>query len=544
MAFGCKSTKQLSSSSLGYKEQKQFEKEYFEGNKQKVLKNGTKALESYNKALEIYPSSHATMYQLAKLYYQDKKYTEALYYAEQSVEASPKFNHWYSGQLAQFYHKFGKYAQSAEEFAKMVENEPDVRENYKEAASQYFNAKEYDKSVAMLEKMQDQFGVDLESATRLEYVFSKTGQHDKAVLALEKLEQQDLDNIKYKGFLAETYLNAGQEQKAIDKLREVISIDPNVGKAYFALYTIYTKNGNEKLALKNLQEAFKHDDVSLLKKLQAVTPFFIKMKRSPEIANAMKEMSTTLTDNYPNQIQPYLFKADISGTLGEYEDARDYVRQALQIEDSDFKIWRKLISLNVRLKDDEKQLTDVEDALELFPNMVELYSAKGYSHMSLGQYDEAIDITNEGLDLAVTKNDKMDLLQCQATVYGESKNHKKADRVFERMLTIDKYNTTALNNYAFSLAERKVELNKADSLISLALKIEPSNPFFLDTKAWILYGKKEYKEALKLLDQCMEIDPQNPEYYRHSKIIFLELGNKAMADDMQKKINELNEKQS
>ena len=64
------------------------------------------------------------MYEVAKLYYQLEKYNDAMYWAKQAVDNSNDFNHWYSGQLAQFYNKFGKYQESAEVFAYMVEKEP------------------------------------------------------------------------------------------------------------------------------------------------------------------------------------------------------------------------------------------------------------------------------------------------------------------------------------------------------------------------------------------------------------------------------------
>ena len=87
-----------------------------------------------------------------------------------------------------------------------------------------------------------------------------------------------------------------------------------------------------------------------------------------------------------------------------------------------------------------------------------------------------------------------------------------------------------------------MNLDKADTLINLALKLEPRSPFYLDTKAWVLYGKKEYEQALKILNKCMAIAPESTEYYKHAKEIFETMGNQTMANEMQIKIDELNEK--
>lgn len=537
--FGCGSSKSVSKSGnqLDYKKQKAFEASYFSANKEKVLGNNEKAIELYTKALDIHPESHASMYQLAKLFYKDKKYNEALYWAEKSVATSPKFNHWYSGQLAQFYNKFGKYDKSAAEFAKMVEKEPNVRQNYTEAASQYFNAKMTDKAISYLKLMQERFGVELESASRLDYIYSSIGKKDKSVDVMEELVESDPYNIQYLGFLAETYMNAGYTEKAINTLNKVLSLEPETGKAYYALYTIYSDQNKKELALKNLKESFKYDDISLKQKLQSVTPIFSRIKGNEEARNLLLELSDILLDDYPTELEPYMFRADIHGTVGQHELARKYVRKALEIDNTDFRLWGKLLDLNTHLEDDKAQLAAVDEALEIFPNMPQLYVAKGMAYLGAKEYQKAIDITDEGLDIAVNKEDKAQLLQCQASAYSRLKNYIKSDKTFDKILELNPYNPTALNNYAFNLAERKVRLDEADSMINIALKIEPNNPYFLDTKAWILFGKKDYKQALKILDKCMEIDPKNPEYYRHAKEIFLEMGNETMARDMQDKID-------
>ena len=542
-SVGCKSSKVSTkpSSGLDYATQTAFEKVFFEADKQRLLNNFQKSTELYVKALEIHPKSHACMYQLAKLYYKADKYVEALYWAEQSVSTSPHFNHWYSGQLAQFYNKFGKYEKSANVFVQMIENKPDVKKNYTEAASQYFNAKQYDKSIEALEKMQARFGVEVESATRLEYIYTALNKPDKAIEVLQKLVNKYPDNIQYKGFLAETLMKAGRRTEAIKLLEQVVEAEPNSGKAYFALYSVYAEAGEDEKALGYLESAYKQDDVSLEQKLQVMNPYFAQLPGNPKVKKVMLNLSDILLQDYSTQVEPYMFRADIHGTLGEFTAARKYIRLAIAQDNSNYKLWSKLINLNVRLEDDKQQIIDTEEALKLFPSMSEIYIAKGYAHLEEKQFQEAIDIAEEGMDIAIDASSKVELLQCLASGYSALKNTAKSDKAYEQILKIDPNHTLALNNYAFSLANRKIQLDKAESMIDKALLLEKGNPFYLDTKAWILFAKKEYKEALRILDMCMEIDPKNPEYYIHAKTIFETIGNLTMANEMQLKIDRLNE---
>ncbi len=540
-AFGCKSSSVgvAKVNDLDYKTRKAFEKSFFEANKQKVLNNSEKARELFSLSLTLNPKSHATMYQLAKLNYQLDRYTEALVFAEKAVRTSPRYNHWYSGLLAQYYSKFGKYQKSAEMFIQMTENEPDVKENYTESANQYYNAKQLEKSVEVLKRMQSHFGIEKVSSTRLDFVFSALGDKEKAVLEMEKLVAAYPDDIQFKGYLSETYLKAGKKEKAVALLERIVEEDPSVGKAHYALYSIKRDGGKYMEAMSHLKEAFKYDDLSLLQKMQAVTVFLNDFKKDSSLKADLFDFSEILASNYPNFIEPYIFKSDIYGTMGQYDSARYYTRKALSIDPSEFQLWSKLLGANALLNDVDQQIEDTEEALTLFPNVIALYVSLSYAYLEKEDYTTGIKIADEGLDVALDKRDKIQLLLCKASAFDKQEMYQAADKNFDKVLKMNPFNATVLNNYAFSLANRKIKLEKADSMITTALRLEPSNPFYLDTKAWILYGKEEFEQALKILNKCMQLDPKGKEYYTHAIACYVALENTNMANEMQQKLDKL-----
>ncbi len=86
-----------------------------------------------------------------------------------------------------------------------------------------------------------------------------------------------------------------------------------------------------------------------------------------------------------------------------------------------------------------------------------------------------------------------------------------------------------------------MKFSEGNFLINIALRLEPSNPFFLDTKGWVHYAKGEYEMAIKLLEKCIAIDPRNPEYYMHSKAVYEALGNQSMVNEMNRKLEDLDD---
>ena len=154
---------------------------------------------------------------------------------------------------------------------------------------------------------------------------------------------------------------------------------------------------NEKLAFDNLKEAFRYQDLDLVQKLQAISTYFLVIKTDTNKLKEVKELSDILLNVYPNAPEPLILKSDIEGTMGNYSIAREYNIKALEKDQSDYKLWGKLISIDERMGNSAFQLEDAKKAIELFPNVIQLYTQIGYALIQEQEYYQAISITEEGL---------------------------------------------------------------------------------------------------------------------------------------------------
>jgi Tfp pilus assembly protein PilF len=73
----------------------------------------------------------------------------------------------------------------------------------------------------------------------------------------------------------------------------------------------------------------------------------------------------------------------------------------------------------------------------------------------------------------------------------------------------------ALNNFAYFLSLRNVDLDKAANMSKRSIELDPGNPSNLDTYAWILYMRGEYLEAKKQVLKSLELSPNNAEVVEH-----------------------------
>lgn len=74
---------------------------------------------------------------------------------------------------------------------------------------------------------------------------------------------------------------------------------------------------------------------------------------------------------------------------------------------------------------------------------------------------------------------------------------------------------TAMNNLAYSWAERNVRLDEAQPLIKRVLAVEPDNSSYLDTLGWILFKQGRYETSVIPLCRASVLEPGHPEVAIH-----------------------------
>ena len=90
---------------------------------------------------------------------------------------------------------------------------------------------------------------------------------------------------------------------------------------------------------------------------------------------------------------------------------------------------------------------------------------------------------------------------------------------YSKALEYDANNSLAQNNLAYLYAEKGKNLEEADILINRALKNDPNNPYYMDTKGWIQFGLKNYNVALDLIEKAAKKLPNNRDVQNHLWIV-------------------------
>jgi Tfp pilus assembly protein PilF len=142
------------------------------------------------------------------------------------------------------------------------------------------------------------------------------------------------------------------------------------------------------------------------------------------------------------------------------------------------------------------------------------------------QYQKGIDLLEAGLDFVMDNPELEEQFYISlADGYHRLNDHRKSDSYFDKAMEINPRNPTVLNNYAYYLAVRGVQLDKALEMTETSNRLVPNTAVFLDTWAWVLYKKGNYALALEKIEKCLSLSAaESGEVLDHYGDILFKLG--------------------
>lgn len=308
-------------------------------------------------------------------------------------------------------------------------------------------------------------------------------------------------------FMAMYYDRAARPDSASVMLDRALTIDPAFGMAFYARATRLRNAGRLDEYNAEVARAVGLDDLdpeckmALLKDYVATIP-----DDDPQAQSRAGELFAALTAQYPLDAEIRRFAS------GYYFSIKDYVRAAENMSvvadqhREDPQIWNFLARMYVTADMMPEALATARTAVEFWPEDTDSREMLGLLLSQDGRYDEAIGVFAESLALPDVKADNKlhsDICRCMGDVWQQAGRMDSAVVYYEKAIAIDPDNDLALNNYAYYLADRGLELSRAEQMSSRSMMLQPGLPTYLDTYAWILFKLGEYQKASGYIDTAL-----------------------------------------
>ncbi len=195
-----------------------------------------------------------------------------------------------------------------------------------------------------------------------------------------------------------SYAQSKRYVDAVQSLERATAIDPTNDQAFYNLALVHIEMRSFERAKQDLQ--------------QAITI-------NGEVAGYYEKLGTVLMQ------------------LEDWNGAKEAFEKAIEIDPQLFKAYFKLAQVLEQLEDPQNALRRYTESIEHGPRFLEAYSALGRLYADLGYLDEAAQVLNSGLEVAMPgTEEEASLHHLLGTVYQQQRNFDEAIRHFRAALEI------------------------------------------------------------------------------------------------------------
>jgi len=514
---------------IGERQKMDFDKHFFGGMKEKMIKNFDEAETEFRSAINFDPSNANVHYQLATILIAKKKNSEAIFEAERAFNLDP-INEWYSKLLLELYKNNKQYDDAIKVCETSYKNTGDLHFLFEQSGLYILTGKS-SKAISILNKIEKQQGITELVCRQKEEIFISQNNLNGATKEIQKLISAFPNQFQYQGLLADLYMANKKEKEAVAIYNKIQKDNPLNGFAAFSLAEYYQQKNDTANCFNQLVLGM-GSSIEPRMKLQVLAKLIPSNYFGGTHANKCKVLVDEFAKANPDASEPYIFKGDLALQNRDLEEARTQYLLSTTRSNSNLLAWDQILFCDQQLGRYDYMKEDCEKVMELYPTYPMAYLFHSIACRQLKEYKLALNSAQAGIKYADDEASLIQMLSNLGDIAHYANNFALSDSAFESVLAIEPNNSLALNNYAYFLSLRSVDLDKAESMSKHSIELDPNNSSNLDTYGWILFQKKKYQDAKIYIEKSLAITPQNAEVLEHLGDVLFMLGNNEQALEM------------
>ena len=493
--------------SLSPNDRKRFEYFFLEAGRQHAANNYSAAMDLFEHARQIDPNAAETYFYLSMYHSQLKQDSLALHYLEKAIQLAPE-NQTYAENLAQHYIGKQQYDKAIDAYEDLYARNHGNTDALHILVQLYQQQKNFPMMLKTISRLETEEGESEQYTLSKMRIYEMMDDKKAAYQELKSLVDQHPLDMQYKTMLGNWLVQHDRQKEAYKCFTDVLKEEPDNSYAQMSLYDYYNATRQEQLAGQMLDKILMSPKSDLETKVMMYRSFI--QKNESEGGDSTKVIA--LFDKALNVAHP---SADVAEMKAAYMSLKkmpaDSVCRAfekvLTIAPDNVNARMQLVQMLWNEKKYDLVSQQCKAAQEYNPEEMVFYYFGGMAYYQKDKEDEALREFRLGL-AQVNAQSPADLVSDLYAVTGDIL-HKKGEEqeafaAYDSCLQWKDDNVMALNNYAYYLSEKGVDLHKAESMSYKTIKAEPNNGTYLDTYAWILFMEERYADAKTYIDQALK----------------------------------------
>lgn len=453
--------------------------------------NFAMAIIEFQEAQRLEPNVPSVYMSLSECYWHLNKPERAMEYLDAALDIDPINTDVLEFKAEQFY-RLQQFDNAEVMYIKLQSIKPDnadydlalgdlarIQKKYTEALEHYENA--YNKSEDILA---------LELAADLSHRLRK---FEKAEEQYSKLMRLDSLNVDILSAFSDVKVQLGKTEEAVTMVKKVIDIEGSSIERQIQLGVLYGEVGKDEEAINTFKGLLDNDSTK---------------------ATALHFLSTIYRE------------------MEEYKNAQVYADELIEFQPDNPQGYVNSALISLENDDSESAIQVLNPAAADFPDEYLIQYLLGLSYHQKKNYKLGVIFLDRARRIVPNSRNVLHLL---AIANDNLKNWDISDGIYIQLINTDSTDAQALNNYAYSLVERGIDLDISKDYAKRAIELAPDQAAYLDTYGWILYKMNRPREALKYIQKSLEIDESNTEILEHLGDVYLKLKKFEKAREVYKK---------
>lgn len=537
--------------SLDYETSRKYEYFFHEAMRQRQLGNDDVAFELLTHCLELNPNSAIANFEMSSAWLvlkQEKKSEECL---KRAVELAPE-NYWYKTVLVNYLSMHQRTDEAVALLEDLSGQFPEKSEPLLMLMEQYSIKKDYKNIIKTLDRIEVKEGKSEQLSMEKFKIYVEMDDVDRAFKEINDLAEEYPNDLRYRVLVGDLYMSVNEPDKAYDiykKVEEIDSTNVNVQVSLVSYYefvndtTNYDKAIERLLTNANMENRAKHSFLRMLVQENLQTQGdSAKLLSLFDKVLAFAQSDAELMELYAR----YMVTCGVSK-----DRIIPVLNRMLELNPENELARNQLLTYAIESEDENAVVRVCKPAVDYSAANPIYYYFLGVAYYQQDSLELSLSVFQKALQ-RITKDDSMNLLPNIYSIFGDIYHslgdNERAYEAFDSCLIYRPEDAMVLNNYAYYLSLDKKDLERAEEMSAKSLEIEPGNPTYLDTYAWILFQEKKYPEAqvyidsvLVLLGDSLTADDAN--LLEHAGDIYYKAGNKSKALDLWRQALELSDKE-
>ena len=404
------------------------------------------------------------------------------------------------------------------------------------ALARLYQARKPLQALEIYEEILRRFGPEWEVLLQIAELRSRMGQHDQAAEALAELSSLDPANQSLRKSLAQAYVRAGQLDSAYALYTELLERDPGNLEYTTERAGVLLLQHDYVGASHAFDDVLSRDSVTVDLKVHIGELYFAQLDKDSTLVPVTQSLFERIREKHPDDWRAYFYLGAIGSMSGDDSAAVGNFRRVTELAAWNADAWVYLSTAYLGKNKFDEAVRVLEPAVKAVPDDFRVNFFLGVAYNRLNRQTDAVRVLERARSIDPTNIDAAAQL---AMVYDGLKMYEESDSLYEIALRLRPDYPLVLNNFAYSLAVRDMQLERALGMSQKAVGIEPENASYLDTIGWVYFRLGRYPEAEENIARALAKGEANAEVLEHMGDVQYKLNRPDQAMDYWRRALEL-----